>query len=433
MAREPSKKTSGSFGRRFNQRVSKFTSKVDNFKTPLGLAVLATGAFLAYIAFVSTTGPPFQSPYQIEVEVPSDAPIMRRGQAVRVAGKLAGIVSEVSPNRETGGTTITANITKTEFRPLPEDTTAYVRVHSIVYTTFLELRPGESESGLENGDTLSSEATSGVDLLEVVQLFDEQTRQDFSDTLVNLGFGSAGRGAEVNAAFADLVPLSRNAASQLNAITSDPGALARVIAGANRTTSGLRGFGGNDFGAFIAAADATVGTIAGRSVELGEAIRLLRPFEDQFLATAPNATLLLNDLAGLSTNLAPGVAVLTDELPGINDVLSRGDTLRIETERIADAADPVLAAARPVVRGLYPTITVLQPVTDDLNNLIATVDPYLPELVEAGRNLSGATGVPSPLGLAPGAPAGRVVPVLTPTNCYNPYPDPGEATKDSCP
>ena len=432
MAREPQNKTSGSFGRRFNQRVSKFTSKVDNYKTPLGLVVLATGAFLAYIAFVSTTGPPFQSAYQVQVEVPSDAPIMRRGQAVRVAGKLAGIVSEVSPNRETGGTTITANITKTEFRPLPEDTSAYVRVHSIVYTTYLELRPGESDGALETGDTLASEATSGVDLLEVVQLFDQQTREDFTDTLVNTGFGVAGRGPELNAALADVVPLSRNAASQLNAITSDPGALARVISGADRTASGLRGYGGDDFGAFIVAADSAVGTIAGRAPELGETIRLLRPFEDQFLATAPTATLLLNDLTGLSDELAPGISVLADELPGINDVLSNGDTLRLEVERIADAADPVLAAARPVVRGLYPTITVLQPVTDDLNNLVASVDPYLPELVQAGKNLSGATGVPFPQGMMPGAPAGRVVPVLTPADCYNPYPDPGEAIEDSC-
>src|SRR5215210_4372468 len=109
---------------RLSARVGRFTSKLDNHKTLLGLIVLGVGAFLGYVAFVSTTGPPLQSKYELKVNLPADAPVVREGQAVRVGGKLAGLISEIEPDREEGGTTVTANITKTEFRPMPEDTEA---------------------------------------------------------------------------------------------------------------------------------------------------------------------------------------------------------------------------------------------------------------------------------------------------------------------
>ena len=79
------------------------------------------------------------------------------------------------------------NLSKTAFRPLPADTTAFVRVHSIVYETYLGLQPGTSNEKLKSGDTLAATAESGTDLLEVVQLFDKQAREDLSETLVNVG------------------------------------------------------------------------------------------------------------------------------------------------------------------------------------------------------------------------------------------------------
>ena len=97
----------------------------------------------------------------------------------------------------------------------------------------------------------------------MVQLFDEQTREDLQRTVVNLGFGVAGRGTELNAALANIVPLSRNLRRQLNAATREPGALGRLIAGAAATSSGLRGVRSDDVAGLIGSADETVSTIAG--------------------------------------------------------------------------------------------------------------------------------------------------------------------------
>src|SRR5688500_19929492 len=69
MAREPGRAAS-----HINQRVSRAASKLNDHTLLLGFLVAAAAGFLAYIAFASTTGPPFQSAYRINVEVPPDRP-----------------------------------------------------------------------------------------------------------------------------------------------------------------------------------------------------------------------------------------------------------------------------------------------------------------------------------------------------------------------
>src|SRR5204863_2073228 len=117
------------------------------------------------------------------------------------------------------------------FRPLPVDTHAFVRVKSILYQTYLGLTPGTSSKTLKDGDTLPAVADSGTDLLEVVQLFDRKARENLSKTVVNVGFGVAGRGTELNGALRDLPATSSYAAAQLRAATKTPGAIRGLVVG----------------------------------------------------------------------------------------------------------------------------------------------------------------------------------------------------------
>jgi len=432
MARTPGK---GRLGSHLNQRVSKAAGKLDDHKLALGLVVAALGAFLAYIAFVSTTGPPFQSKYEVQVQVPADAPPLRKGQAVRIGGKLAGLISSVEPDRENDGSIVTANITKTQFRPLGEDAQANVRVHSIVYNTYLELYPGDAEGDpMDSGGVIEqAQVSSGVDLLEVVQLFDKAARESLRSTVVNLGYGLAGRGPGLNAAFQDLEPTSVNLARQLEAATSEPGAIGASIAGAAATTEGLRGKRSDDVAGLVGSGSEVLGTIAGRETELAEAIRLLRPFEDEFLATAPIAEPLLDDLAATAVDLEPAVRELNAALPEVTHLLSLGDELVSESSRIAAAVNPVLAATRPVVYHMFPLVSSLDPLIADTETVVDNVGPYADDIALSGQSLAAATSIPFPQGqgVGAGAPMGRLVPVLTCHRPRNPFPAPGTAPEDS--
>ncbi|HYF28492.1 MAG TPA: MlaD family protein [Baekduia sp.] len=413
----------------------------------LGLLTLAAGAFLLVVGFLATTGPPFQERYALRVTLPADTPVLRAGQAVRIGGRLAGLVADVEPDRRgAGGVTVTANITKPGFRPLPADTEAYVRVHSIVYETYLELRPGTSQRTLGHEDRLVARAGSGVDLLEVVDLFDARAREHLRTGVVGLGMGAAARGREVNAALADTPPLARDLAAQLGAVTAADGALEDVIAGAARTFAAARGTRPDDVSALVTGADRVLGVLARRDGPLRQALRLLPVVEQRVLNVGPRAEPLLDDVAGLSRELLPGARGLTDALPTVSRLLSRGGVLRTEVARIADAADPVLRAGRPVARDLYPTMTTLRPLNASLRTLLERVGPYrrqfrIPgvpgvepgtgEIAQAGRRFIDATNDPYPHGLAPGAPAWRVLPVFTDRPCRNPFPDPGQADRDT--
>ncbi len=426
-------------------RIVRGADAVARRPTLLGVLVLVVGAFLLVVGFLATTGPPFQEKYRLKVAISGEDPVLRSGQAVRVGGRLAGLISDVKPDPD-GGATVTANITKGDFRPLPKDTKAYVRVHSIVYETYLELRPGRARAELGDGDRLRAAAQSGVDLLEAVQLFDRKVQGDLRRATVGVGTGVAGRGQGLNRALADVPPLARDLSAQLGAATREEGALGRIVAGASRTARGARGTRADDVASLITSSDLTLSAVARRRVELNEAIQRLPGFEDSFLAVAPQAEPLFADLAVLSKELRPAVHGLNATLPALNGVLANGRVLRVDVDRIADAADPVLRLARPAVRDLFPVMTTLGPLNRDLRTLLERIGPYrgeyrIPgrpgvrhgsgEISEAGRRFIDATDDPIIGGLAPGAPTWRVLPVLSARPCQNPFPKPGQADKDT--
>ena len=319
-------------------------------------------------------------------------------------------------------------------------------MHSIVYETYLELRPGTSKQKLADGGTIRTRAESGVDLLEIVQLFDQKTRANLSRTVVGLGVGVAGRGEGLNRALADTPPLARDLSAELSAATRERGALGRIVAGSSEVARGARGTRPDDVAGLIDSADTTLSAVASRRDDLGSAIDQLPSFEDSVLAVGPETRPLLDDLTALSQDLRPTVRDLNATLPVLNRVLANGRVLRDDVNAIADAADPVLDLARPAVFELFPVMTALRPLNADLRTLLERIGPYrteyrIPgkpgvfkgsgEISEAGRRFIDATDDPVSQGLASGAPTWRVLPVLTPRPCQDPFPKPGEADKDT--
>lgn len=415
---------------RVNQSVSALTARASSHTIVLGLVVTAIGIFLAYIAWVSVNGPPFQNRYELNAIVPSDAPILKSGGAVRVAGKLAGTITEVEPDPD--GVRVSMEL-RPDYAPVGRDARASVRVRSIVYLTYLEIQPGDRDDAMPEGGTIPIERTgSGVDLLEVVQLFDERTRDVLRRSLVNLGQGVGGRGSDLNVALADLDETLERGVPQLQALTPQPGALGGVVAGAAGTASELTGFRGDDVAGLIGSGNAVVGSFASRSGDLGAAIELLPPFEEQFLSTAPLLDPILADAEGTVKVLAPVARKLTKGLPQVNRLLASGRPLRRETKRIGRLVNPVLKLARPQLYALYPTVASLEPLVTALSTTVQTLTPYEQEITLSGELATSATSVIYPEGqTAPGNPALRFVPVFTCQRPRDPYPDPGESLGQS--
>ena len=323
---------------RFARAVRGTTRRLEGRELLLGLGVAAVGLLMAWVSWASVNGVPLQDRYELKVEVAPDAPILKDGDAVRIAGRLAGFVTEVEPD---GGHVLVTAELRPEFAPIGNDASANVKVRSIVYLTYLELFPGNVDDPMREGGTIPlARSSSGVDLLEVVQLFDRKARLALSDTVRSAGLGFAGRGEYVNAGLRDLGAATGDLATQLEAATAQPGAIASLVGGAARTVRGLRGTRPGDLGDLIGSGSAVVGALAAHEAELGDAVELLRPFEDELLATAPLADPLLDDAAAATTELTPAARELAAALPQVNRVLALGDEIRAETVRLTRHDQP---------------------------------------------------------------------------------------------
>lgn len=417
---------------RFSRAVRRATGRLEGRELLLGLGVAAVGALMAWVSWASVNGVPLQDRYQVKVEVAADAPILKSGDAVRVAGRLAGFVTDVEPDR--GHVLVTTEL-RPEFAPIGNDASANVKVRSIVYLTYLEVFPGNVDDPMPEGGTIPlARSRSGVDLLEVVQLFDRRARLALSDTVRSGGLGFAGRGEDLNAGLGDLGAATGDLASQLEAATARPGAIAALVEGAAHTVSGLRGARAGDLGGLIGSASVVVGTLAAHEAELGEAVELLRPFEDELVATAPLADPVLDDATAAATELTPAARELAAALPDVNRVLALGDEVRSETVRLSGMINPVLAAAAPVLESLRPTVASIKPLLGPLRQLVDGVAPYSRDIRLAGEGIISATDNSIPVGqTARGNPALRFAPVLTCHRGRDPYPEPGETREHSQP
>jgi hypothetical protein len=175
-----------------------------------------------------------------------------------------------------------------------------------------------------------------------------------------------------------------------------------------------------------------VSAVAAHPAELARAIDLLRPFEDEVIATAPLASRTLRSADRTVVALRPAGEALAEALPDINRVLGLGDEIRRETARLTAAINPVLAAAAPVIAGLQPTVASIDPLLGPLGRLTETVEPYADDIRRAGLGLVSATSTPVDIGKsAAGAIALRFAPILTCHRARDPYPEPGETLEHS--
>jgi phospholipid/cholesterol/gamma-HCH transport system substrate-binding protein len=416
---------------RFSRTVTGVTRRLEGHTLALGFVVAAVGALLAWVAWSSVNGVPLQDRYTLKARIPDGSPIVSDGDAVRIGGQLAGLVTDVEP--EHGAAQVTMEL-RPQFAPVGRDARATVRVKSIVYLTYVEIQPGDTARPMPEGGTIPvRHAGSNVDLLEVVQLFDRRARETLQRSIYNAGVGLAGRGTQVNASLHDLESITRVGTPQLEALTRRPGALAELVRGASGTFRGLTGVRGDDVGSLIGSGGAVLATVAGRSTELGQAIELLRPFNDQLLATAPLLDPVLVDAGELSHTLTPVLDELEGALPDLNRALALGDELRRQTARLTSAMRPVLRAAAPVLAALEPTVAAIDPIREPLRRIVNILDPYSKDLSRAARGLVSATTTRFPQGqTAPGNPALRFGPVFTPTPCRDPFPKPGSTQGRPC-
>jgi virulence factor Mce-like protein len=147
-------------------------------------AGFAAGVLIAFVVGLMTTinlqyGAPWAKSHTLTAQV-TDADSMSAGSDVRIAGRLVGQV--VSINAAGSYANITLRVDDTNW-PLPSDTTAFVRLATLLGQKYVQLNPGHSSQWLADDATIGLQSTKAVvDFDQILNTFDKPT----TDALTSL-------------------------------------------------------------------------------------------------------------------------------------------------------------------------------------------------------------------------------------------------------
>lgn len=391
----------------------------------IGLVVIAAAAASLAFAFVSHKGLPGRSYTYATLAFEQVPPGLRPGSEVRVRGQRVGQVHGVSFD----------NGPRVEIRlpggfALHRDATARIRSRSLLGQKYVQIDPGTPSSGALGGAVVApARTTTVVDLVDLVDTFDDATRRALHTALLETGTGAAGRGPDLN----DLIEASPD-------LLADLGLTGRTL-----TAEETR------LVAFLATAERLSGRFDGREAEL-EA--LIRQMGDTLLAVATDGgrplaatvqklpstldalTPALSELGAAAAALGPSFSDLRPSAAALGAVTPDFRAALRDSVPVLGKVPPVSGLAPPALSALTTTFHDARPLAPALGRTFAAAAaqlkvfaPYAPDLDLLFDGLAGA--------FSDGDGNGRwlrVASIFTAVNQAgnrNPYPAPGEAAGDA--
>lgn len=313
----------------------------------LGLAALALGAVAVVISYRAQNGLPWLSIYSIHADVPDGAKLLKNAD-VRVGGARIGQVLGIhaEPGRDGGPPFTRLDLAlDAGAGPLPADTTAEVRLASVLGGKFLDLVPGDAKETIpENGIIPLANAKPAIDIDEALVIFQPASRTAIRAMISELGNAVAGRGVVLNTtidAVARTFPAADRVLGVLSSPSTDLDGFVRGVAGAARAVEPLA----DRLGGLI---DDSATTLAALDDDALDAVLANAPPAESaatraFAAVGP----VLDDAAAITQSLAPAGAILQVSLENIGSAIRTATPI---TRRVGGLAGPMDQALRAVDR-----------------------------------------------------------------------------------
>src|SRR5512132_4400982 len=179
------------------------------------IAVAVAFAFSCFglLLFLWSTfgGPIPLKPEGYRVQVPFDEATQLAVESdVRIANVSVGKVKSIDlensgPNKDLAVATIEID---SRYAPIPANTRAMLRHKALLGETYVELTQGDKNAPKlpEDGTPPRAQVQPSVQLDEIFRTFDARIRAAFQTWMQQLAIASAGRGADLSAAIANLEP-----------------------------------------------------------------------------------------------------------------------------------------------------------------------------------------------------------------------------------
>jgi phospholipid/cholesterol/gamma-HCH transport system substrate-binding protein len=313
------------------------------------MAVAAVVAAAIVVGFV-LLGDGGGATYSVKARFQNASQLVK-GNLVQVSGRPVGEVTGIALTDD-GQAEVTLSIEK-DFAPLRRGTRITVRQASLsgIANRYLDLRlPPQNAERIPSGGIIEQDSTTtAVDLDQLFNSFDPDTRKSLQKVLRGFGDQYAGRGEQMNEGLVYLNP--------------SLAASSRLFSELNRDSELLE--------RFIVSSSQLVTDVADRRDDLAG---------------------LVDNLATTTTALGDEQAALAESINRLPDFMRRANTTFLNLRGALDDVEPLVEDSKPVAKKLRPLMAELRPLARDarptlrsLSDLIkrAGADNDLIELTEA--------------------------------------------------
>jgi virulence factor Mce-like protein len=364
----------------------------------IGVAIAFAFSCFGLLLFLWTTfgGPVPLKPEGYRVKVPFDEATQLAVESdVRISNVSVGKVKSINlensgPNRDLAVATIEID---SPYAPIPANTRAMLRQKTLLGETYVELTQGD-----RNGPKLAEDATlpkaqvePSVQLDEIFRTFDARTRAAFQTWMQQLAIASAGRGADLSAAIANLEPFAEDANRVLRVLDTQQGAVKQLIRNTGEVFGALSERQGQLQG-LIRNSGTVFHTTAVRNRDIEATFRALPTFLDESRLTLNRLQSFSQNADPLVTQLHPSARALSADLKPIAKVAPdfRGFFTGLRKTAIR-ARTGLPALQRLLDTDLPPLLNQLVPFTQQLTPLVATIGRYQHDVTGFLGNVAATT------------------------------------------
>ena len=336
--------------------------------------------------------------YRVQVAFPEAIGLMKDVD-VRASGVTIGTVRDTALDKQSGRVIATIEV-EDEYAPLPSDMRAILRRKTLIGETFVEISRGDPMSRpLREGERVrNAQVEPEVELDEIIQTYDPETRAAFRVWMQQLGRAIEERGEPLN-----------DALGQLPAFTHSAGDLLDVLNDHERALKGLVRDTGHVYGALtqdeaqlrnlIVNSHELFDQTSSKREALAETISIFPTFLSESRLTlqrlqgfSRHAYPLMRDLRPVARELRPAVASAKSLAPHLERYFGGFDRQITVSKRSSPALRDILVDTPQLLRAVGPFLGEFNPIFQWLEQHQLLTSDFLGNA--AGATADTVEGVP---------------------------------------
>jgi phospholipid/cholesterol/gamma-HCH transport system substrate-binding protein len=318
---------------------------------------------------------------------------------VREAGVNIGKVVDKTIDSGHRNRTIATIQLDSKYAPIPSDARAILRQKTLLGETYVELTPGTPGASkvAENGWLADSRVANTVQLDEIFNAFDPQTRQAFRTWQQQLAKAVDNRGQDLNDALGNLPQFASDANDVLGVLDSQTGAVRRLVKNTGVVFDALSQ-NQAQLHNLITGAGNTFAATSRQEQALAQTFQIFPTFLDESKATFKRLESFSKDADPVIRQLQPAIH---DLAPTLQDARALAPDLRSffqHLDPLITASKQGLPALRDVLDGTRPLLGQLQPFLEQLNPVLQWLEYYQRDTADFFSNGAGGLADTVPTG-----------------------------------